>query len=309
MRPIERRFVLCLGLAGAIGCGDPTGEGVDGGPRDGALETDATPADAAMAPSDARSATDAHASDGGDAGPAPELALPPANAGFDYQLGGAYAPPAGVAIVSRDRLESPASGLYNLCYVNGFQVQPDDESFWLSEHPELVLRDASGDPVIDPDWDEMLLDPSTPAKREAIATIVGGWIARCAADGFDAVEIDNLDSYSRSGGRLTEDHAVALMRLFADAAHAGGMAIAQKNSTELLGRRAEMATDFAVAEECNRYDECADYVSAYGDAVLVIEYRRADFDAGCADFPGLSIVLRDLDLVTPSSADYVYDGC
>ena len=60
--------------------------------------------------------------------------------------------------VSRDREGSPAPGLYNICYVNGFQAQPSEESFWLDDHPELVLRDAAGDPVIDADWDEMLLD-------------------------------------------------------------------------------------------------------------------------------------------------------
>ena len=48
--------------------------------------------------------------------------------------------------------------------------------------------------------------------------------------------------------------------------------------------------------------------SAYGDRVLVIEYRRRDFDAGCAatrpvDRPA------DLDLVTPDDKGYVYDGC
>ena len=70
-----------------------------------------------------------------------------------------------------------------------------------------------------------------------------------------------------------------------------------------------MGTDFAVAEECNVYDECDVYVGAYGDAVLVVEYTDDAFDAGCASFPQLSIVLRDLDLVTPSDAGYVFDGC
>ncbi len=41
----------------------------------------------------------------------------------------------------------------------------------------------------------------------------------------------------------------------------------------------------------------------------MIEYRRSDFDAGCRDFPDLSIVLRDLLLTGPGSASYVYDGC
>jgi hypothetical protein len=85
-----------------------------------------------------------------DGGP-PRLVLPPANAGLDYQLGGAYPPPAGVAIVARDRNAPPAAGLYNLCYVNGFQIQPDEEQLWLTEHPDLILRDDAGAPVIDPD--------------------------------------------------------------------------------------------------------------------------------------------------------------
>ena len=99
------------------------------------------------------------------------------------------------------------------------------------------------------------------------------------------------------------------MRLFADAAHANGLAIAQKNSAEIVGRREEMGTDFAVAEECDRYSECDVYTGAYGDHVLVIEYRRRDFDKGCAAYPNLSIVLRDLDLVTPTDKGYVYDAC
>lgn len=237
------------------------------------------------------------------------LALPPANAGLDYQLGGAYPPPAGVDIVSRDRNEPSAGALYDICYVNGYQSQPDEEAFWLGDHAELVLRDANGDPVIDPDWDEMLLDVTTPDQREALAAIVGGWIDGCAAAGYEAVEIDNLDTYSRSGGRIEEDDAVAFMQLLSARAHGAGLAIAQKNSAEIIGRRAEMGTDFAVAEECNVYDECDVYTAAYGDAVLVIEYEADAFSTGCAAFPQLSIVLRDLDLVSPSDGGYVFDGC
>ncbi len=237
------------------------------------------------------------------------VALPPADGGLDYQLGGGYEPPAGVMIVSRDRNDTPAAGLYNICYVNGFQAQPDEESFWLDQHPDLVLRDGNGDPVIDQDWDEMLLDTSTDAKRTALAEIVGGWIAQCGTDGFDAVEIDNLDSYSRSMDLLSQDDAVAYMALLSDAAHQHGMAIAQKNSTEILDRHDEMGTDFAVAEECSTWDECADYVDVYGDAVLMIEYVEGDFANGCAQYPDHSIVLRDVNLTTPGNGSYVYDGC
>ena len=250
--------------------------------------------------------------DAGDASPADvpgELRLPPLDGALDYQLGAAYAPPQGVTIVSRDRKAAPATGLYNICYVNGFQIQPDEASTWMTQHADLILRDSGGAPIIDPDWNEMLIDVSTPAKRTAVAAIVGDWISACKASGFDAIEIDNLDSYTRSGGRLTESDAVATIALFATVAHDGGLPIAQKNSVELVARAPEMHTDFAVAEECNHYTECDGYRAGYGDHVLVIEYQRADFVTGCAAFPGLSIVLRDRNLVAPGDVAYVYDGC
>lgn len=244
-----------------------------------------------------------------DTGAGSAIVLPIANAAFDYQIGGAYTPPSGVSVVSRDRNSAPAVGLYNICYVNGFQIQPDEESFWTGQHPKLVLREASGDPVVDEDWGEMLLDTSTAAKRTELATIIGGWIAQCKLDGFDAVEIDNLDSYSRSSGLLTQANNVEFMALLSDAAHGNGLAIAQKNSSELLGSVASMGTDFAVVEECNRYDECDTYQAAYGNRIYVIEYRSQDYQTGCSSYPELSIVLRDLNVSTPSSSAYVYQGC
>lgn len=313
--PGMRHGALLVALLAMAGCGDPppnddAGAGADGGALDGG-GADAGPAPGTDAGdrdgggTDAGSPTDAGGRDAGST----SLTLPPANGGLDYQLGEAYPPPSGVVVVSRDRNMSPAPGLYTICYVNGFQTQPDERAFWETDHPDLLLRDAGGDLVIDPDWDEIILDVTTAAKRAALADIVGGWIDGCADDGFDAIEIDNLDTYSRSGGLVSQDDAVAFMRLLADRAHARGLPIAQKNSAEVLGRRAAMDTDFAVVEECNRWDECADFTAVYGDQVYVIEYRRADFDRGCRDFPELSIVLRDLNLVGPGSGSYVYDGC
>jgi Glycoside-hydrolase family GH114 len=243
-------------------------------------------------------------------GGARSVTLPTENAPFDYQIGGDYTPPSGVRIVSRDRNGSPAPGLYNVCYVNGFQSQPGERSLWVTDHPELVLSDNSGRPLIDPEWpDEVILDVSTAEKRSAIFAIEREWLAGCAQKGFDAVEIDNLDTFTRFGNRLKEDDAVALIRMLADEAHALGLAIAQKNSAEIVGRKADMGTDFAVAEECNTYDECGDYTAAYGNHVLVIEYVRGDFQQGCRDFPQLSIVLRDRDVQRAGESGYVYEGC
>ena len=99
------------------------------------------------------------------------------------------------------------------------------------------------------------------------------------------------------------------MRLFADAAHAVGLPIAQKNSAEITGAAGRDGHRLRRRRGVQPVDECDAYTGAYGDHVLVIEYRRRDFDAGCAAYPDLSIVLRDLDLVTPADKGYVYRGC
>lgn len=237
-------------------------------------------------------------------------APPPANAKFDYQIGGAYAPPAGVSVVSRDRKATPAAGLYTICYVNAFQTQPDEIAWWQANHDDLLLKDGSGQYVVDGDWGENLLDVSTAAKRTAIAAIVNGWIDGCAASGFKAVEPDNIDSWTRSEGLLTQANAVAFLKLLAPHAHARNLAIAQKNTAELgtAGRGAGL--DFAIAEECGRYDECDAFTSVYGSNVIVIEYTKSAFRKACTKWgASLSVVLRDVLVTAPGSRTYQYDAC
>lgn len=237
------------------------------------------------------------------------IRLPEIDAPFDYQIGGAYSPPAGVKVVSRDRHDKPAADLFNLCYVNGFQVQPNEEAWWQKNHADLLLKDSKGNLIKDTQWNELIFDTRTASQRTMLSEVIGGWIRQCAADGFQAVEIDNLDSYSRSQNLLTQDNNVTLMALLSAAAHQAGLASGQKNSSELLERRTAMNTDFAVVEECNRYAECDQFQKAYNGRIFIIEYRRQDFDKGCKAFSGLSIVLRDLSVKPAGSAGYVFDGC
>ncbi|WP_432154342.1 endo alpha-1,4 polygalactosaminidase [Streptomyces tricolor] len=231
------------------------------------------------------------------------LRLPPRHAAFDYQIGGAYPPPEGVRIVSRDRSDSPAPGLYNICYVNAFQAQPAERASWPAD---LLLRDARGDVVIDEDWNEPLLDIGTPAKRARVAERVNRWIDGCADKGYDAVEPDNYDSYTRSHRLLTAADATAFMALLSRHAHARHLAVAQKNTAELAGQRERAGLDFAVAEECGQYDECEVYAEAFDDRVVDIEYTDGGLRAARARWGDrLSIVRRDRDVSRPGSAGYV----
>ena len=252
----------------------------------------------------------------------PAVTLPNAGARFDYQLGGPYPPPDGASIIVRDRLADPAGNGYDVCYVNGFQTQPDESAEFALQHPELVLHvpgslsssKGRGEPLVDPGWpDEYLLDASTEAKRTALAGIVGRWIRGCRDAGYAAVEIDNLDSFTRSEGLLTEKDNLALAAEYARIAHDAGLAIAQKNTAESAEHLAELGYDFAVTESCRHFDECGAYASVY-DVVLDIEYADElgvdGFVEACTEpVPGVTMILRDHDLRMPGEDGYLHQAC
>ncbi|MFE9726722.1 endo alpha-1,4 polygalactosaminidase [Streptomyces sp. NPDC005794] len=244
---------------------------------------------------------------------AADVLLPTAGMGFDYQIGGGYTPPDGVRAVSRDREDEPAPGLYNVCYVNAFQTQPGALKWWQDTHPGLLLRDADGELIIDEGWDEALLDTSTAARRTQLTEIVGEWIDGCAESGFQAVEPDNLDSFERSKGKLTKEHNAAFAEALAARAHSDGLAIAQKNTTDLLDRHDAIGFDFAVAEECAQFDECDAYADAYDNLVFAIEYEgegHVGFDESCSTWGDrVSFVLRDLDVLPAGEKGYVFRTC
>lgn len=210
-----------------------------------------------------------------------------------------------IVSTSQTRIATP------FCYVNGFQTQPGERELW----PDDALLQAGSDFVTDPDWpDETLLDTSSASSRKQILEIISPWIIGCADAGFDAVEFDNLDTYSRSSGALSREDNVVLATEYVRVAHSAGLAAAQKNSAEdaaLLHERAGF--DFAVAEECAAYSECERYSQVYGSGVIDIEYDDSlarTFSEVCTDTDTpRSIVLRDRQLSQPDNAAYVFSTC
>ncbi len=233
----------------------------------------------------------------------------PAGAQLDYQLGGAYDPLEGVGVVVRDVSDPPADGIYSVCYLNGFQTQPGESAPWLSDGLVLLV---DGMPLADPDWpDEFLLDTSTADHRVAIAERIGEGLQECATKGYDAVELDNLDSYTRSEGRLTLADTIDLARMLVERTHELGMLVGQKNAAQESGTFKDLGFDFAVAEQCIEFEECADYADVYGEAVLDIEYPEESGaeDPCSAENKPASTVLRDRELALPGDAAYLYRAC
>jgi hypothetical protein len=114
-------------------------------------------------------------------------------------------------------------------------------------------------------------------------------------DGFDAVEFDNLDSFSRSHHLLSrKDNKLYAARLV-ERAHAAGLAAAQKNWAEWDGTTAGF--DFAVAEQCAQYSECGSNIDHYGRHVLAVEYHGKAFRKACRRWSDtIAVVRRDVDL-------------
>ncbi|RPF21644.1 endo alpha-1,4 polygalactosaminidase [Myceligenerans xiligouense] len=296
MSRIPRILLAVVALALPAGCAGPegTGPGVTG--------------------------TDATSSPGAAAGPtaASAVVLPPVAGRFDYQLGAAYEPAGGLDVVVRDASAEPLEGAYSVCYVNGFQTQPGEAGRWAGENEELLLRDADGELVVDPEWpDEFVLDPSTAQRRERILAVVGPVVAGCAADGFDAVEFDNLDTWTRFGdpatGLVERAGALALAGAYVELAHGVGLAVGQKNAAEAAGAGRELGFDFAVVEECGAYGECGAYRAVYGDRVLQVEYTDnlpVSFGELCADPDRAPLtILRDRGLVGPGVPGYRLERC
>jgi len=243
------------------------------------------------------------------------VVAPPANARFDYQIGGAYPPIASVGIVDRDWHDAPASGPYGICYVNAFQTQTEDFAWWKANHPGLLLRDSTGALVIDSAWNEVLLDLRTPTQRSELATIVAGWVDQCAAKGYRGVEFDNLDTYTRSRKLLSYSQNRAYATLLVAHAHAVGLAAAQKNTVDRSADlKAVAGFDFAVVEECQVFAECGSATAVYGRLVYEVEYPDnggpANYQRACtARGASISVILRDRNVVPRGAAGYTYQAC
>ena len=236
------------------------------------------------------------------------IQLPPVGVA-DYQLGGAYPPAADVQVVARDSTDKPAPGLYNICYINGFQSQPG--THW----PANLLVRKNGKPIVDPGWpDEHIFDISTRANRAKLVARLTPTIRGCARNGFQAVEFDNLDSYTRSHHAFGSKAAIAFATSLVRVAHASGLAAAQKNTIDLAKvGKSKIGFDFAITEQCVRYRECAGFTRVYGQHVIDIEYTDdlpTPFANVCASSARpTSVMLRDHDLVPAGKKQHVNEHC
>jgi hypothetical protein len=95
-------------------------------------------------------------------------------------------------------------------------------------------------------------------QLDALEPMLDARIAMCAQKGFDAVELDDIDSFepaSTSGFNLTPGDAQNLLAWLDNEIHRNGMTVLWKN-TGILSWWGRDYSDGAVVEECYVYSEC-----------------------------------------------------
>lgn len=241
----------------------------------------------------------------------PEPVQPPPGVAFDYQLGGDYPLPSGAELVVRQWSGGEADDeAYSVCYINAFQTEaepghPDSDVNW----PDGLVLDQLEDPA----WPgEHPINIGSNDLRSTAVEFIMHRFTECAEHGFDAAELDNLDTFTRyPDAPFDRDDAIAYARLLVEEAADLGLAVGQKNTPELLGvARTEIGFGFAIVEECGEFDECEQFVEVYEGRVYAVEYSDAGLAAACAAIGDVAgVVQRDLELLTPEDPGYVHATC
>ena len=282
----------------AAGAGSAQGGHASGGES----TADAGAADRGGSPSSSGSSGASGASTGGAAGWA---GIAP-GASWQWQLTGTIDTSLNVAVYDIDLFDADAAtvsalhakGAQVICYVSVGSYEdwrPDAADF-----PAAVLGKDY------PDWPgEKFLDIRA---LDTLGPIMQKRLDLCRSKGFDGLEPDNMDVFEGgmqgTGFPLTRADGIAYIEWLTAQAHARGLSIGQKNTSELADQLAtEM--DWALTEDCFDQNWCADmsaYVS-HGKAVLMSEYTDTNvvFGDACtwAKAHQYSAILKGRDLDAP----------
>jgi hypothetical protein len=179
-----------------------------------------------------------------------------------------------------------ANGRHAVCYVDAGTWEnwrPD-----ANQYPSVVLGRKNG-------WaGEKWVDIR---RIDVLGPILSARAQKCQQAGFDAIDWDNVDGYqNRTGFPLTANDQLQFNVYLANLAHQVGLSVALKNDMDQLSTL-KPYFDFAVNEECFRYNEC-DYPppglpdwTASGKAVFNVEY--GSLQCAKADAWNFGSILKD----------------
>ncbi len=194
----------------------------------------------------------------------------PAGTSWFWQLQGALKSIPAAKVYDVDLFDQTAATFSSLktaqhiviCYFSGGTYEdwrPDEKQF-----PTNTLGNGLGWPG------EKWLD----VRDATVRNIMLRRLDLAKSKGCDGVEPDNVDGYANNSGfNLTRQDQINFLNFLANESHKRGMTIALKNATDLVPSLVS-AFDFAVVEECFKYNECDAYTPfiLQNKAVLNAEY-------------------------------------
>jgi hypothetical protein len=142
--------------------------------------------------------------------------------------------------------------------------------------------------------DESWLDIRVASVRD----LMKARLALAQTKGCDGVEPDNVDGYDNDNGLgLTEQDQVSYDTFLATEGHAHNLSVGLKNALGLVPQLVA-AFDWALNEECLKYDECASLAPFIGAGKAVFHCEYASSTAGiCGKAPaGFSTIVKHLSL-------------
>ena len=205
------------------------------------------------------------------AAPAAGRWVPAVSDTWNWQLSGTIKTDVNAKVYDIDLFDNSAATIASLkaagrrvvCYFSAGSSEN-----WRSDFSRFAAADMGN--ALDGWAGERWLDTRSANVRE----IMKARLDLAASKGCDGVEPDNVDGYTNSPGfPLTSATQVDYNTFLANEAHARGLAVALKNTVDLLSQL-EPYFDFAVNEQCNQYSECGGYsvFTSKGKPVFNAEY-------------------------------------
>ncbi len=114
-------------------------------------------------------------------------------------------------------------------------------------------------------------------RASGVRAVMRARIRLAAQKGCQGIDPDNIDGHLNSSGfALKARDQLSYMSFLRVEAKAAGLLIGMKNSSE-TANSLEPYTDFAVVEECFKYNECGNYgaFARHGKPVFQVEYSRS----------------------------------
>lgn len=186
-----------------------------------------------------------------------------------------------------------------ICYVSAGTAEnfrADYQQFLDIDQARRAAGDSNGilGGVL-PEWqDERWLDGE---DFQYFQHLIAARVDQCVADGFDAVEFDNMDGYTNDPATLTASEQLTYNRALASLAHSKNLGVFLKNDVDQL---TALQPDFdgAINEQCNEFGECGGY-SVFLNAnkpVFQAEYQSGTGGCASAVAAGRNAIYRDINL-------------